>query len=638
MISLESYVRKGRHLLRRWALNPRLHMAARAAGFLLSGFCLSAASLGNVPLPLALGLVAACDGWQALLAAMGGCLGYLAFWGMGAWGCTVWIGLGLAVTVVLGYLQVSRNVPLLLPAVMGLIVAGCGVVYQLVAGDQTPVLLYFLQVALAVGSSWLFTKVLQGRNPVLDWLACGLGVLALAQIMPIPYFGLGYVAAGLLLGGGTFPAAALAGLALDLAQVTPVPMTAVLTCSYLVRLLPRYPKWLGALAPCTLYITVMGLCGKWDLYPLAGLFVGSVAGALIPAPGRTSYRRGETGVAQVRLEMAAGVLSQTEQLLLETREVAVDEDALVARAAERACAGCAYRKNCKDTKRIGLLSAALLHKPLLHPEELPIICRKSGRFLAELHRSQEQLCSIRADRERQREYRVAVTQQYRFLVAFLQDLSDRLARKYQNLPPSYTPQIYCCGNRPEWENGDRCLRFPGTLNRYYVILCDGMGTGMGAVQEGKTAASMLRRLLTAGYPAEHALQSLNSLCALRERAGAVTVDLLELELDTGKAALYKWGAAPSYLVRRTGTEKLGAATPPPGLSVTEGERKTEKFSLRREEILLMVSDGVPEEEALRCCREARDADGEELANRILSCTYGSGQDDATVIAIRLTGT
>ena len=638
MIPLQSYVRQGRHILRRWALNPRVHMGVRAAGYFLSGFGLSAASLGNVPLPLTVGLVAACEGWQALLAAAGGCLGYLVFWGPEAWGCMVWVGIGLGVTLLMGALQIGRNLPLLLPSVMGLVVAGCGVVYQLTAGNETPVLLYFLQVILAVVSAWLFSKVLQGRNPVLDWLACGLGVLALAQIMPIPYFGLGYVAAGLLLSCGTFPAAALAGLALDLAQVTPVPMTAVLTCSYLVRLLPRYPKWLGVLAPCTLYITIMGLCNRWDLYPVAGLLVGSIAGAVLPIPGRSAYRRGETGVAQVRLEMAAAVLAQTEQLLLETREVAVDEDALVARAAERACSGCAYRKNCKDTKRIALLSGVLLRKPLLHPEELPIICRKSGRFLAELHRSQEQLCSIRADRERQREYRVAVTQQYRFLAAFLQELSDHLTRKHSNLPASYSPQIYCCGNRPEWENGDRCLRFPGTPCRYYVILCDGMGTGMGAVHEGKTAASMLRRLLTAGYPAEHALQSLNSLCALRERAGAVTVDLLELELDTGKATLYKWGAAPSYLVRRTGTEKLGVATPPPGLSILEDGRKTEKFSLRRDEILLMVSDGIPEEEVLRCCNETKTDNLEVLAKTILSGTLTSGEDDATVIAIRLTGT
>lgn len=638
MISLQSYVRQGRHTLRRWALDPRVHRLAQAAAYVLAGFGFSAASLGQMPLPLALGLVVACERWQAILAAVGGCIGYLVFWGQEAYACLAWLGVGLLAALLLGNRQISRKAPLLLPAVAGLIVAACGVTFQLLMEDQTPVLLYLLQVAMAVASSWLFARVLQGRSPILDWLACGLGVLALAQIMPIPYLGLGYVAAGLLVCSSAFPAAALAGLALDLAQVTPVPMTAVMACAYLVRLLPRFSKWLCAAVPCTVYITVMALCGHWDLYPLPGLLIGGVVGVLLPGPTRTAYRRGETGVAQVRLEMAAGVLAQTEQLLLEAPETAVDEDALVTRAAERACSSCPYRKNCKDSKRIAMLSGVLLHKNLLYSEELPIVCRKSGRFLAELHRSQEQLCSIRADRERQREYRAAVTQQYRFLADFLQGLSDQLARKNSTVPACYTPNVYCCGNRPAWENGDRCLRFAGTLNRYYVILCDGMGTGTGAVQEGKTAAAMLRRLLTAGYPATHALQSINSLCALRERAGAVTVDLLELQLDTGKGTLYKWGAAPSYLVTRVGAEKVGTAGPPPGLSVTDGTESTERVSLRRGQILLLVSDGVPEEEALRCCTENTDCAPEELAAAVLSCARLGGEDDATVIAVQLTGT
>lgn len=638
MIPLQSYVRQGRHVLRRWALDPRVHIAARVVLYILSGFCLSAASLGNVPLPLALGLVAACDRWQALLAASGACAGYLVFWGGEAYPCLAWLGLGLAVTAVLCNWQVTRRVPLLLPAAMALIVAACGVVFQLAAGDQTPVLLYLLQVGLAAASAWLFAKVLQGRSPVLDWIACGFGVLALAQIMPIPYLGLGYIAAGLLAGNSAFPAVALAGLALDLAQVTPVPMTAVMTCGYLVRLLPRYPKWLCVLTPCTMYMTVMGLCGHWDLYPLPGLLIGGIAGLLVPGPARTSYRRGETGAAQVRLEMAAGVLAQTEQLLLEAPQIKVDEDALVTRAAERACSGCAFRKTCKDTKRISMLSGVLLHKPLVHPEELPIVCRKSGRFMAELHRSQEQLCSIRADRERQQEYRQAVIQQYRFLADFLQGLSDQLARKNTTMPAVYGPEVYCCGNRPNWENGDRCLRFPGVGCRYYVVLCDGMGTGLGAVQEGKAAATILRQLLSAGFPAKYALSSLNSLCALRERAGAVTVDLLELQLDTGKASLYKWGAAPSYLVTGLGAEKLGSASPPPGISVTEQAEVTENLSLRRSQILLMVSDGIPEEEALRYCSEKKLWQPEELANTVLACARLGGEDDATVIAVRLTGT
>lgn len=636
MSSLHPLVRKGKYTLRRWIMDQRVHTAMRAVGYALAGFLLSAASLGNVPLPLALGLVVACDRWQALLAAVGSALGYLLFWGEDAYVCLVWLILGLAAAMLAG--GNKRTAEFLLPAVAGLVTAACGVLFQLLAEDAPSVLLYFLQVGLAAGSGWLFARVQRGRNPVFDWITCGLGVLALAQIMPIPYVGLGYIAAGVLVNSSAFPAAALAGLALDLAQVTGVPMTAVTACACLLRLLPRYPKWLCAFAPCTVYITIMGISGQWDLYPLPGLLIGGVVGVFLPGPARTSYRRGETGVAQVRLEMAAGVLSQTRQLLLETREAAVDEDALVVRAAERACSTCPFRKNCKDSKRLAMLSGVLLHKPLLNAEELPIACRKSGRFLAELHRSQEQLCSILSDRERQREYRAALMQQYGFLTEFLRGLSDQLARKHATAPQVYAPQIYCCGNRPEWKNGDRCLRFPGVGCKYYVVLCDGMGTGPGAVQEGKTAGEMLRRLLSAGYPAAHALKSLNSLCALRERAGAVTVDMLELQLDSGKATLYKWGAAPSYIVTAVGAEKLGTAGPPPGLSVTDGEELTFPITLRRGQTVLLVSDGIPEEEALRCCAEHRTAQPEELADRLLSCARMGGEDDATVIAVRLTGT
>jgi stage II sporulation protein E len=190
------------------------------------------------------------------------------------------------------------------------------------------------------------------------------------------------------------------------------------------------------------------------------------------------------------------------------------------------------------------------------------------------------------------------------------------------------------GNRRKEENGDVAVRFAGTMNRYYVLLCDGMGSGPGAVQEGKTATQMLRRLLRSGYPAEHALQSLNSLCALRERAGAVTVDLLELELDTGKATLYKWGAAPSYLMDATESKKVGIAGPPPGLSVQRREERY-RLSLRRGETLVMVSDGVGEEEALHCCRPGGSHRPGELATKLLTAGQMEGQDDATVITVRL---
>ena len=634
MISIESYLDRGRFLLRRWVLDPRVHTYLRIAGYFSAGFVLSAASLANFAMPLGMSVLFAFSGWGTVVAALGSALGYLVFWGGNGYQGLLWIGGALLAKAI--FANRYQGLLLLYSALSALIISAGGVIFQARMGDVTPVGIYLIRVALGASCTALAMRTAQGRNPILEWFVCALGVLALAQIMPIPYLGLGFIAGGILSAAGAFPAAALAGVALDLAQITPVPMTAVLCGGYLVRLIPNCHRALRYGAPVCAYILVMALCKQWDFYPVAGLLLGTVIGCHLPTGRAVPHRRGETGGAQVKLELVAGVLAQTEQLLLEAPEAEVDEIALVARAAERACSGCPCRKTCKDSERLVQMASPVLHKPLLSPEELPLACRKSNRFLAELHRSQEHLRSIRADRQRQMEYRGAVVQQYRFLAEYLQDLSDLLGRRVTQANARFAPEVLVFGNRPEAENGDRCSMFAGTMCRYYVLLCDGMGTGMGAVQEGNSAVDILRRLLVAGYPAEHALRSLNSICALRERAGAVTVDLLELQLDTGKATLYKWGAPAGYLVTRLGAEKIGIAGPPPGLSVTDYRETADKLSLRRGETLILVSDGIGEEEALHCCsRLAGQAPG-ELADALLSCGKDAGEDDATVITVRLT--
>lgn len=635
MISIQSYVRQGQHTLRQWTLDPKIHGFVRGLAHGAAGFCLSAASLANSFLPLVVGLVFACSGWACVWAALGGAAGYLVFWSGGTYQPLVWTAAALALRLLLAERRFLDSAPLLQPAVAAMIVAVSGVVFQGMDWGSSPVSVYLLRVGLGFACTWLLGLVAQGRNPLLDWMAWGLGVLALAQIMPIPYLGLGYIAAGAMVSAASFPAAALAGLALDLAQVTSVPMAAVMALSYLVRFLPRYPKWIARLCPGVTYLGVMALCGRMDLQPLPGLVLGGILGSFLPLPAKANHRRGETGAAQVRLEIAAGVLIQTEQMLLEAPAVPLDDQALTARAAERACGGCPCRKSCKDTARLRQLPGSILYKQLLQPEELPVVCRKSGRVLTELHRSQEQLRAIQADRQRQGEYRAAVIQQYRFLAEFLQDLSDQLARRESQAPARFCAEVSVFSNRTESENGDLCYRFAGVGGRYYVVLCDGMGTGLGAAQEGRNAGSLLRRMLSAGYPAEYALRSLNSLCALRDRAGAVTVDMAEIRLDSGKVTLYKWGAPPSFLVSTVGAERLGMVSPPPGISVTAQQEQTDRFSLRREQQLVMVSDGIGSEEALRCCLEHGSAPKEELANRLLTCCDLQTADDATVVLVCL---
>lgn len=630
---ISSYVRQGHHTLRRWALDPRLHTAAGGTAHVLAGFCLSAASLEQGMLPLVMGLVWACRGWRAVLVAAGGMAGYGLFWESAGLQGVIWTGLALLGVLLLGDRRVSREFPLLIPATGMLMVSAVGLGFQVFAGDTTSVLLHLIRVALGGATPWLFGRWLQKREPVIAWFCWSLFTLSLAQIVPVTWLGLGFVAAGAAAATQAFPCAALTGLALDLSGVTSVPMTAVTVLSWCVRFLPRYPRWASQLAPGCIGLLVMYLCRQWDALILPGLFLGGIAAGFFTKTGNFSLRRGETGVAQVRLELAAGVLEQTHRLLSEIPERNVDQGALVLRAVSEACAGCAARDHCRDVRKMQQLPGSVLGRPLLTVEELPVRCKKGGRILGELRRAQDQLRSIQADRQRQQEYREAVVQQYSFLGEYLHTLSDELSRRDAGGKAAFDPVVCVWGNRSGSRNADRCVQFPGIRNRYYIILCDGMGTGPGAVKEAKTALSHLQKLLSCGFPAGHALQSLNSICALRDRAASVTVDLAEVELDTGKTAVYKWGAAASFLITASGTEKLGGASVPPGLSVTDTRQECCSFLMKRGQTLLMVSDGVEEDRVLELCREQTETSPEALAQKLLQTS--ARQDDATVVSVQL---
>ncbi len=616
MTSIESYVRQGRRTVYALLTNEQVRRYGKWALQVLLGFVFSAASLRNQPLPLVLALCCAKAESKAVLSAFGGGIGYLVLWGRAGYQGVAWSALGLALSVTVG--KQKQKTTLLLPAAAVLSVAVSGLVWQALLGDTTGLGMYLVRIVLTGGSVWVFRRAKE--DTVARWLSTSLGVLALAQLAPLPYLGLGFMAAGMLATHGAFPEAALAGLALDLAGVTPVPMTAVTSVCGLLRLLGQ--RKLRFLAPGVVYAVVMGLCGVWDIAPLPGLAIGGCLGLLLPQ--KAAVYRGETGAAQVRLELAAGVFAQTRQLLLEIPPSPIDEEAIAQRAMERACSGCPCRKTCREQSEPlpkGVLQGTLLERP-------PLPCKKSGRVLTELRRGQEQLRTLQSDRERQREYRTAVAQQYQFAADFMRELSDNLTKEEKRL--RYRPEVSVFANRPQEENGDRCSHFAGVQGKYYVLLCDGMGTGMGAVQEGDTASQLLKKLLQAGYPAAYALRSLNSLCALRSRAGAVTVDLAELALDSGKACLYKWGAAPSLLLSAVGIEKIGTAGTPPGLSVTDTEEAVERLSLRRGETLLLLSDGVSGEDAQL---SAGDSPG-EMAEKLLSGESETG-DDATIVTIRL---
>ena len=229
---------------------------------------------------------------------------------------------------------------------------------------------------------------------------------------------------------------------------------------------------------------------------------------------------------------------------------------------------------------------------------------------------------------------MALVQQYGFLSDALRDLSDHLPDRRRDKLPRCRVQVSARSRGKELADGDRVSAFPGTGCRYYVLLCDGMGTGLGAAEESRQASELIKDMLTAGMTPGAVLGSINSQLTLMERGGAVTVDLAELRLDTGRVWLYKWGAGPSWLLRRRRQLRVGSSGPPPGLVVGAGRETVNRVVLFPGDTLVMLSDGVEGPEGKAWALGAKDMDPGALASRILA--EGSHpEDDATAVVIHL---
>lgn len=626
MVSAQTYLRRQHRQFRQWTQLPTVRPALEILRCSAGGLLLSAAGLGGSPQPLAMGLCCAVTGWQSAAVCLGSILGYSLFWdGPGVQGI-LWSVVGFSMALFIRKHPLCKEMPLLIPAMAAFFVSALGLTFQVLGMDLSAFWIYVLRVAVAWGSVMLFQRRVQLGDPLSRW-GCGcLLVLSLARISPVAWLNPGYIACGYLSAGQSFPQAVLAGLGMDLARISLTPMTAVVCLCCLLRLLPWKHPVFQCLGTCVIYLGISALRGSWDLTPLPTLVLGRCLGLLLPAKDTPTPRKGITGHAQVQLELTAGVMAETRQLLMETISAPIDESALLEKAAFQACGNCVLRGECRERENLSIYH---LHHPL------DFACRKPGRILGELRRGREQLLSLRRERERYQEYRWAVVQQYQFLGDYLQDLADNLPRREIRPKTRYRIQVSARSRGKTLSNGDSCLAFPGTQCQYYIVLCDGMGTGMGAAQAGHSTALLLKKMLTAGLTAEQAFRSINSILTLRGQAGLVTLDLAEVFLDSGKTRLYKWGAASSWLLRGESLERIGYSTAPPGIRVSDAPSDAFSLSLKHGETLVLLSDGVDIHEAILRGKVCWDLPTGELAAAILSFSRSHSEDDATAAVLRL---
>lgn len=281
IVAVRTLFQRSKELGKQWLAQPGLRLGAQALGLAGGGFLASAASLRGTPQPLAMGLILRFGSWRSLCVSLGSLVGYRFFWGDAAEPALWWV-LGAGILALLGLPE--KVLPML-----GLLVVG-------IAGVCLPwersVAVLLLRLGVAGGSIWIF-----GRKDRLGrWLQCAAASLALAQAAPMPWLGLGYAAAGALAVGASFPAAALAGLGLDLAHITRLPMTAVVTLGWMGRLLPRGKRYRWSF-PAGAALVAMVAMDLWDWRVLPGLALGGAIGLLLPAPTTGTVRAGATGPA-----------------------------------------------------------------------------------------------------------------------------------------------------------------------------------------------------------------------------------------------------------------------------------------------------------------------------------------------------
>ena len=171
-----------------------------------------------------------------------------------------------------------------------------------------------------------------------------------------------------------------------------------------------------------------------------------------------------------------------------------------------------------------------------------------------------------------------------------------------------------------------------------------MGSGPVAREDSDTALRLLEKFLRAGLEPQEALNTVGEALALRgeEEGGFTTVDLLQIDLFSGRCAVYKLGAAPTYLRRGGSVERLSGDSLPAGVAAgSGGVPDAFELALDAGDCVLLVSDGITTGRDDRWVRQLlSEFDGlspQELAGRVLIESGGrnEGGDDRPVLAIKL---
>ncbi len=183
--------------------------------------------------------------------------------------------------------------------------------------------------------------------------------------------------------------------------------------------------------------------------------------------------------------------------------------------------------------------------------------------------------------------------------------------------------------------GDCYECFTGADGALYVILSDGMGTGSRARVDSTMACSVMSKLLKSGIALSAALETVNTVLMVKSADESfATLDICKIDLNSGECAVYKAGAATTYIKSDDRLIRASLSSPPAG---TGGKLTVpaQRFVVQKGDVILMMTDGAAPDEQWLSRELSRSSDPSELSERIAKAARNSNNgrdDDISVIA------
>ena len=140
--------------------------------------------------------------------------------------------------------------------------------------------------------------------------------------------------------------------------------------------------------------------------------------------------------------------------------------------------------------------------------------------------------------------------------------------------------------------GDSFSGFYDGQGHYIAVLSDGMGTGGRAAVDGVMASTMAETLIKAGVGFDTALRLINTaLMAKSSDESLATLDIVSIDLFTGKTEFRKAGAAGTFIKRGRRVDYYEEISLPVGI-MNGSSFALFDHNLKENDLIVMVSDGA----------------------------------------------